>query len=117
MRKRRSMSIDSNEWARLVVDVSTPKEIVVDQSTGKRLEDLCSQMTDTCGLIEATLQLAVEHPREKRDYIKTALSLSARGTRSIKIFLSEWNALVEESRSRENSERVAEDSAGTGGEC
>jgi len=87
------------------------REIVVDQSTARRLEELCSEMTDTCGLIEAILQLAVEDKSEKRAaYIKTALALSARGTRSIKMFLSEWGVLVEESKSRENSGRSARDS-------
>ncbi len=83
---------------------SAPKEIVVDQSTGKRLEELCSQMTDTCGLVEAILQLAIEETSEKRvAYMRTALNLSARGTKSIKMFLSEWSVLVEESKRRENS--------------
>src|SRR6266702_530929 len=41
------------------------REIVVDQNTARRLEELCSEMTDTCGLIEATLQLAVEDKSEK----------------------------------------------------
>jgi hypothetical protein len=100
------MSVPSHERTDLKADLSAPKDIVVDQSTGKRLEELCSQMTDTCGLIEATLQLAVEAVSNKREaYIKTALSLSARGTRSIKIFLSEWNVLVEESKSQQNSGR------------
>src|SRR5712691_4336022 len=59
------------------------REIVVDQSTARRLEELCSEMTDTCGLIEAILQLAVEDKSEKRAaYIKTALALSARGART-----------------------------------
>ena len=90
---------------------SAPKEIVVDQSTGKRLEELCSQMTDTCGLVEAILQLAIEETSEKRvAYMRTALNLSARGTKSIKMFLSEWSVLVEDSKSRENSGRCAKDS-------
>src|SRR5260370_29271138 len=88
----------------LEADLSAPKEIVVDQSTGRRLEELCSQMTNTCGMIEATLQLAIEVKSEKRiAYIRTALNLSARGTQSIKTFLSEWRVLVKESKSRENS--------------
>ena len=87
------------------------REIVVDQSTARRLEELCSEMTDTCGLIEAILQLAVEGKSEKQAaYLRTALDLSARGTRSIKMFLSEWGVLVEESKSRENSGRSAKDS-------
>src|SRR6266852_9142853 len=92
-------------------DLSAPKEIVVDQSTARRLEELCSQMTDTCGLVEAILQLAVEDGSKKREAnIKTALDLSARGTKAIKMFLSEWSVLVEESKSRENSGRSAKDS-------
>ena len=80
----------------------SPPEIVVDQSTARRLEELCSEMTDTCGLIEVTLQLAIEHESKKRDgFIKTALDLSARGRIALKMFLSEWSVLVEESK-REN---------------
>src|SRR5260370_38271709 len=91
-------------------NLSAPKDIVVDQSTATRLEELCSEMTDTCGLIEATLQLAVEDKSEKRAaYIKTALYLSARGTKAIKMFLSEWSVLVQESK-RENPARSADDS-------
>ncbi len=97
-------------------DLSAPKEIVVDQGTARRLNELCSEMTDTCGQIEAILQLAVENQSEKRAaYIKTALNLSARGTKSVKMFLSEWRVLVEESKSRENSGRSAKDS--TIGSC
>src|SRR5258708_19525108 len=88
----------------LEADLSAPKEIVVDQSTGRRLEELCSQMTNTCGMIEATLQLAIEVKSAKRiAYIRTALILSARGTQSIKTFLTEWRVLVEESKTPENS--------------
>jgi len=84
-------------------NLSAPKDIVVDQSTATRLEELCSQMTDTCGLIEATLQLAVEDKNDRQvAYIKTALYLSARGTKAIKMFLSEWRVLVQESKIREN---------------
>jgi hypothetical protein len=79
--------------------LSAPREIVVDQNTARRLEELCCQMTDTCGLIEAILQLAVEDESKRRDgYMKTALNLSARGTKAIKMFLSEWSVLVEESK-------------------
>src|SRR5260370_1410938 len=79
--------------------LSPPKEIVADQATARRLDELCSLMTDTCGQIEATLQLAVEDQSEKRAaYIRTALDLSARGTKAIKMFLSEWRVLVEESK-------------------
>jgi len=93
-------------------DLSGRKEIVVDQSTGRRLEELCSQMTNTCGLIEAILQLAVEDESKKREaHIKAALSLSARGTKAIKMFLCEWGVLVEESKTRENSGQSAKDSA------
>jgi len=88
-------------------------EIVVDQCAARRLEELCSQMTDTYGLIEATLQLAVKDVSNKREaYIKAALNLSARGTRAIKMFLCEWCVLVEESKSRENSGRSSKDSTG-----
>ena len=87
---------------------ASPTEIAVDQSTGRRLEELCSQMTDTCGLIEAILQLAVEDESKKREaHIKTALSLSARGTKAIKMFLSEWRVLVEESK-RERTHAIGE---------
>src|SRR5260370_12702072 len=83
--------------------LSAPKEIVVDQSTARRLEELCSEMTDTCGHIEATLQLAVEDKSERQTaYIRTALDLSARATRAIKMFLSEWGGLVQDSKIREN---------------
>jgi DNA-binding NtrC family response regulator len=92
-------------------DASAPKEIVVDQSTARRLEELCSEMTDTCGQIEATLQLAVADKSQKRAaYVIAALNLSARGRKSVKMFLSEWGVLVEESK-RENPGRSAEDSA------
>ena len=86
----------------LEVDLSAPKEVVVDQNTARRLSELCSQMTDTCGQIEATLQLAIENQSEKRvTYIKTALHLSARGRKSLKMFLSEWGVLVEELKRKE----------------
>src|SRR6266704_1474287 len=89
-------------------NLSAPKDIVVDQSTARRLEELCSEMTDTCGHIEATLQLAVEDQSEKRAaYIRTALNLSARGTKAIKMFLSEWSVLVEESK-RERTHAIVE---------
>src|SRR6266850_516589 len=91
--------------------LSAPREIVVDQSTGRRLEELCSQMTDTCGQVECTLQLAIEDESEKRvAYLRTALKLSARGRKAIKMFLSEWGVLVQESKIRENSGRSARDS-------
>ncbi|SRR5260370_260522 len=89
--------------------LSAPKEIVVNQSTARRLDELCCEMTDTCGHIEAILQLAVENESEMRAYIRTALNLSARGRKSIKMFLSEWSVLVEESK-RENPGRSAKDS-------
>ena len=88
--------------------LSAPKEIVADQATARRLDELCSVMTDTCGQIEATLQLAVEDQSEKRAaYIRTALKLSARGTKAIKMFLSEWRVLVEESK-RERTHAIGE---------
>src|SRR5690242_17058655 len=87
-------------------DLCPPNEIAVDQSTAGRLEELCSQMTDTCGLIEATLELALQDVSNMRErYIKAALNLSARGTKAIKMFLCEWGVLVEESKSRKNSGR------------
>jgi hypothetical protein len=53
--------------------LSPPKEIVADQATARRLDELCSVMIDTCGQIEATLQLAVENQNEKRAaYIRIA---------------------------------------------
>jgi transcriptional regulator of acetoin/glycerol metabolism len=95
----------------LKADLSAPKEIVVDQNTGRRLDELCREMTNSCGMVEAILQLAIEETSEKRvAYMRTALNLSARGTKSIKMFLGEWSVLVEESRSRENSGRSARDS-------
>jgi len=45
------------------------REIVVDQSAARRLEELCSQMTDTCGLIEGILQLGVKDKSKKRELI------------------------------------------------
>jgi hypothetical protein len=91
--------------------LSPPKEIVADQATARRLDELCSVMIDTCGQIEATLQLAVENQNEKRAaYIRIALNLSARGTKAIKMFLSEWRVLVDESKARENSGLSAKDS-------
>jgi hypothetical protein len=91
--------------------LSAPKEIVADQATARRLDELCCVMTDTCGQIEAVLQLAIGEKSEKQPaYIRTALNLSARGTKAIKMFLSEWGVLVEESKSRKNSGRSAKDS-------
>ena len=88
--------------------LSAPKQIVADQATARRLDELCSVMTDTCGQIEAALQLAVEDQSGKRTaYIRIALSLSARGTKAIKMFLSEWRVLVEESK-RERTHAIGE---------
>jgi len=88
--------------------LSPPKEIVADQATARRLDELCSVMTDTCGQIEATLQLAAEDQSEKRAaYIRIALNLSTRGTKAIKMFLSEWRVLVEESK-RERTHAIGE---------
>lgn len=107
------MPIDTGSLQLLLKKLYEPIDLVVDKSTVGRLEELCSTMTDTCGLIEATLQLAVEDKGEKRTtYIKTALSLSARGTRAIKMFLSEWNVLFEDSKSRDSCGRSAKDSSG-----
>ncbi len=85
---------------RALKDLFAPKEIFVDQNTARRLDQLCSEMTDACGFADKSKRVA---------YIKTALNLSARGTRAIKMFLSEWSVVVEESKSRENS-RSAKDS-------
>jgi DNA-binding NtrC family response regulator len=91
--------------------LSAPTEVVVDQNTANRIEELCSLMVDTCGLIEATLQLAVGEKGKKREaYIQTALNLSARGTKAIKMFLCEWGVLVEELKSRDSAGRSARDS-------
>ncbi len=88
--------------------LSPPNEIVADQATARRLDELCSVMTDTCGQIEATLQLAAEDQNEKRAAcIRIALNLSARGTKAIKMFLSEWRVLVEESK-RERTHAIGE---------
>lgn len=85
-----------------VLDLSAPNEIVVQQTTARRLDELCHEITDTCGQIEAILQLAAENQRGKRaTYIKAALKLADRGRRSVKLFLSEWGVLIEESK-REN---------------
>jgi hypothetical protein len=65
-------------------------------------------MADTCGQIEATLQLAAEDRNEKRAaHIRIALNLAARGTKAIKMFLSEWRVLVEESK-RERTHAIGE---------
>jgi hypothetical protein len=92
--------------------LSTPKEIVLDESTARRLDELCSQMAVTCGQIEAALQLAAENESKRDALIETASHLAARGRKSTKMFLSEWSVLVEESKSRDNSRRVAKDSEG-----
>jgi hypothetical protein len=93
-------TLSSERAQELEKALSPPKEIVADQATARRLDELCSVMTDTCGQIEATLQLAVEDQNEKRAaYIRIALNLSARGTKAVKMFLSEWRVLVEESKS------------------
>jgi DNA-binding NtrC family response regulator len=103
-------TLSSERAQELEKALSAPKEIVIDQSTARRLEELCSQMTDTCGLIEVTLQLAIQDVSDKRDaYMKTALSLAARGTKAIKMFLCEWGVSVEESKRRENSGQSAKD--------
>ncbi len=88
------------------LDVYAPKDLFVDQSTARRLAELCSEMTNTCGLIEAILQLAVENKSERRAaYIKTALSLSNRARRAVKMFLAECSVLFE-GLGRENPEPV-----------
>jgi len=95
-------TLSSERAQELEKALSPPKEIVADQATARRLDELCSVVTDTCGQIEATLQLAVEDQNEKRAaYIRIALNLSARGRKAVKMFLSEWRVLVEESK-REN---------------
>jgi len=77
-------------------------EIVIDRGTAARIEELFSTVTDTCGLIETILELAVQDRRKQEAYVRTALDLSGRGTRCIKMFLNEWKVLVEESKRREN---------------
>ncbi len=90
------------------VQETPDKEILVDPGTGRRLEELCSEMTHTCGLIEAVLQLATSDESERRTtYMQTALRLSARGTRAIKMFLSEWNVLMADGRVLVPSETIS----------
>lgn len=77
---------------------SLPNGFFVDQATGRRLEELCREMTNSCGMIECTLQLSLERGGEKRtSIINSALQLAARATRSLKLFLSEWGVITEES--------------------
>jgi hypothetical protein len=84
-----------------------PKGFFVDQGTGERLAELCCEMTDSCGLITAILQLALEKENENRTtFINTALDLSSRAIRSLKMFLSEWHVLTEASEA-ENARRAA----------
>jgi len=80
-------------------EVPIPEEYTVDQNTWKRLDELCREMTNTCGLVESILRLALQKEGDKRTaYIKSALDLSTRAIRAIKMFLSEWAVLVEESK-------------------
>ena len=76
-----------------------PKGFFVEQSTGRRLQELCHEMTNSCGMIKPILQLALEAENEgkRTAFIKTALDASARGTKSLKLFLSEWGVLIGES--------------------
>ncbi len=84
-----------------------PKGFFVDEGTGKRLEELCREMTNSCGQIGAILQLELEIGGEKRTkFMQTALDLSSDAIRSVKMFLSEWNVLMAESKI-ENARRVA----------
>lgn len=76
-----------------------PKGFFVEQSTGRRLQELCREMINSCGMIKPILQLALEAENEgkRTAFIKTALDASARGTKSLKLFLSEWGVLIGES--------------------
>ena len=106
------MGKESRSPEQALKDLYGLNEITVDQRTAGRLEELCSTITDTYGLVEVILQLAIKDESQRRvAYMRTALDLSARGTKSIKMFLSEWSVLVEESKRRENSGRSARDSA------
>ncbi len=78
-------------------EFSKPKGICIDEHSHRRLEDLSSQMASVYGLTECTLQLALTKQGEERTaLIKTALDISSRATRAIKLFLCEWNVLLEE---------------------
>ena len=79
--------------------------VFVDPGTRRRLEELCRAMTDSCGLITATLELALENENKRTTFINTALNLSSEAIRSLKMFLSEWHVLTEESE-MENARRV-----------
>ena len=52
-----------------------PKGFFVEQSTGRRLQELCHEMTNSCGMIKPILQLALEAENEgkRTAFIKTAL--------------------------------------------
>ena len=64
-----------------------PKGFFVEQSTGRRLQELCREMINSCGMIKPILELALEAENEgkRAAFIKTALDASARGTGSIRI--------------------------------
>jgi len=83
-----------------------PNGVFVDPGAGRRLEELCRAMTESCGLITATLELALENEKKRTTYINTALDLSFEAIRSVKMFLSEWNVLTDGS-GLENARRAA----------
>ena len=45
---------------------SLPNGFFVDKSTRRRLEELCRELTNSCGMIECTLQLSLESKGEKQ---------------------------------------------------
>ena len=89
----------SNESLRKRLEEFLGKQngIYVDENTHRHLEELCRQMASVYGIVESVLQVALTKEGEERTaYIKTALDISARATRSIKQFLGEWSILVGE---------------------
>jgi hypothetical protein len=88
---------DESLRKRLEEFLAKPKGICIDENTHRRLEELCSQMASVYGLVESVLQLALtKEGMERAAYIKTALDMSARATKAIKLFLGEWSVLVGE---------------------
>jgi len=62
-------------------------------------------------LVEAILQLAIERKVMKASSLyENRYEPLCSGTKAVKMFLSEWRVLVEESKSRRNSGRSARDS-------
>ena len=82
---------------RLEEFLKPPNEICIDENTHRRLEELCSQMAGVYGVVESVLQLALsKHGEAQIAFIETALGISSRATRAIKLFLCEWNVLLDE---------------------